>query len=596
MKRVILLLIIIGLYSCNTFDAEKYKNNDAVYLNMVKEYQLNDDGSVDYRYSHKLRLLSYYVINRVYGESFIPYNLKHQTLTINKSLTTMADGTEVKSPDNAFNKILPSYAANAPYYNNIREMVVTHTGLEKNASIDLNYTIHSDKNYYPYLMSNETLTSGSPIQKLIIVVKVPLDKKLNYKLFNYQQEPKVKETSSFIQYKWVFNDLPAISREQMNSQQTEPKLNFSTAKDINQAFQKFVENNPVNDLNLNEKITKKSTTLLTALECQKKVVNELNYYEISLKHNGFKFRDAKSVWESNGGTNIERTMVLVNLLKNNNIDAEPVAVIDSCFDNKPYANLLNVNKFLVKVNLENDNYIYLSANEINTLDCKYKLGNKTVVILKQEKIKAINEKTYDNDLSVTSDLKLTEKNKISGTINCTLTNGVNPYFKTIKNEKSIKNIFKNLSSSNINNYSLKQNTGEETNVVFNVEIKDLKEQAKYIFWKLPEFNMGFNQWYLRSLTKERATTLEIPFCINESYKFKLSIPDSYKLLATDTIISINNKLGSVNIEIVKGENNIMISRSIKLNKCIVEASEYQGFKNLIDAWLNPKNKEIVLKY
>ncbi|MCK5823614.1 MAG: DUF3857 domain-containing protein [Bacteroidales bacterium] len=598
MKRVILLLIIIGLYSCNTFDAEKYKNNDAVYLNMVKEYRLNDDGSVDYRYSHKLRLLSYYVINRVYGESFIPYNLKHQTLTINKSLTTMADGKEVKTPENAFNKILPRFAANAPYYNNLREMVVTHTALERNATIDLDYTIHSNKNYYPYLMGNETLTASSPIQKLTIIVKVPHDKKLNYKLFNYQQEPKVTKTSSSIEYKWVFNDLPAISREPMRSQQTEPKFNFSTAGDFNQAFKEFVKNNPVNEVNLNEKRIKKQTILLTALECQKKVVNEFNHYKIPLKHNGFKFRDAKSVWESNGGTNIEKTIMLVNLLKNCNIDAEPIAVIDSCFNNKPYVNLLNVKNFLVKVNLEKDNYIYLSANEINNSDYKYKLNNKTVVILKQEneKIKTINEKTYDNNLSVTSNLKLTDKNIISGTINFTLTNGVNPYLNTITNKKSIKNIFKNLSSSNISNYSLKQNTGEETNVVFNVEMKDLKEQANYIFWKLPEFNMGFNKWYLRSLTKERVSSLELPFCINESYNYKLSIPDNYKLLAIDTTISINNKLGSVNIDIVNKENSLSISRSIKLIKTKVDTSEYADFKILIDTWLNPKNKEVILKY
>jgi hypothetical protein len=598
MKRISFLLIIIGLYSCNTFDAEKYKNNDAVYLNIVKEYSLNDDGSVDYRYSHKLRLLSYHVINRVYGESFIPYNLKHQTLTINKSLTTMADGKEVKTPDNAFNKILPSFAANAPFYNDIREMVVTHTGLERNATIDLDYTIHSDKDYYPYLMGNETLTAASPIKKLTVIVKVPLDKKLNYKLFNYQQEPKVKKTGSSIEYKWIFNDLQAIQRETMRSEKTEPKLNFSTSQDFNQAFISFINNNPVNQFDLKEKVAKKQTVLLTALECQKKVVNEFNYYRIPLKHNGFKFRDAKSVWESNGGTNIEKTMVLVNLLKNNNIDAQAIVVIDSCFNNKPYVNLLNIIKFLVKVNLDKENYIYLSASEINNTDCKYMLNNKTVVILNQEndKIKTISEKAYDNNLSFTSNLKLTDKNIISGTINCTLENGVNLFFKTLKNNKSVKNIFKNLPASNISSYSIKQNTSEETNVIFNVEMADLKKQANYIFYKLPEFNMGFNKWYLRSLTKERESSLELPFLLNESYKYNLSLPDNYKLVTIDTVISVKNMLGSVNIEIVNNKNIVTISRSISLNTTKVDTSEYNDFKAIINTWLNPKNKEIVIKY
>ena len=597
MKRIIFLLIIIGFYSCNTFDAEKYKNNDAVYLNMVKEYQLNDDGSVDYHYSHKLRLLSYLVINRIYGESFIPYNPKHQTLTINNSLTTMANGKKIKTPKNAFNEMLPHFAAIAPYYNKLREMVITHTGLERNATIDLDYTIHSEKNYYPYLMGREQLSAGSPIKKLTIIVKVPKGKKLNYKLFNYKQEPKISKTNSSTEYKWVFNDLQAVSKEFFHTLQTEPKLNFSTADDFNQAFAAFIKNNPINQFNLNEKSIKKQSIFLTALECQKKIVNEFNYYRIPLKQTGFKFRDAKSVWESNGGTEIEKTILLLNLLKDNDIDAVPIAVIDSCFDDKPYVNLLNINKFLIKVILDKDRYIYLSATEINNTDYKHKLNNKTVVILNREndKIQTINEKSYENSLSFISDLKLTNKNKISGTINCTLTNGVNPYFKLIKRNNSVKDIFTNLSASNINSYSLQKNSVDTTTATFNVEINDLKKEANYIFWKLPEFNMGFNEWNLRSLTQKRESSMELPFCINESYKYNLSLPENYKLVTIDTTISINNKLGSINIEIVNKQNNLTVSRLIKLNKIKVDTSEYADFKLLIDTWLNPKNKEIVLK-
>ncbi len=597
MKRIIFLLMIIGFYSCNTFDAEKYKDNDAVYLNMTKVYQLNDDGSVDYHYSHKLKLLSYLAINSIYGESFIPYNPKYQTLTINNSLTTMANGKRVKTPENAFNEILPHFAAIAPYYNNLREMVVTHTGLERNATIDLDYTIHSEKNYYSYLMGSEMLSEGSPIKKLTIIVKVPIDKKLNYKLFNYMQEPKISKTSSLIEYKWVFNDLKAVSKESFHTLQTEPKLSFSTATDFHQAFAGFIKNNPFNEFNLNEKTIKKQSILLTALECQKKIVNEFNYYKIPLKYIEFKFRDAKSVWESNGGTEIEKTILLLNLLKDNDIVAVPIAVIDSCFNNKPYVNLLNINKFLVKVILDKDKYIYLSATEINSTDYKYKLSNKTVVILNQgnDKIQTFNEKNYENKLSFISNLKLIDKNTISGTINCTLTNGVNPYFKTVKNNSSVKNIFTNLTTANINSYSLIQNTEDSIETTYNVTIEDVSNETNYVFLKLPEFNLGFNKWNLKSLTQKRESSMELPFCINESYKYNLSIPDNFRLVTIDTIICNKNNLGSVDIKIVKGENNVAISRSIKINKTKIDTSEYDDFKLLIDTWLNPNNKEVVLK-
>ncbi len=133
------------------------KSNDAVYSKIVKEYTYNMDGSVDFRYYHRLKILSYFAFHRVFGETFIVYNPKFQTLKINKCVTYMADGKAVPSPANAFNEVLPAFATNSYPYNHLREMVVTHTGLEINCEIELDYTIHSQAGFYPFLMANETV-------------------------------------------------------------------------------------------------------------------------------------------------------------------------------------------------------------------------------------------------------------------------------------------------------------------------------------------------------------------------------------------------------------------------------------------------------
>ena len=46
----------------------------------------------------------------------------------------MADGKKVKAPENAINEILPAFAAGAPAFNSLREMVITHTALERGAT------------------------------------------------------------------------------------------------------------------------------------------------------------------------------------------------------------------------------------------------------------------------------------------------------------------------------------------------------------------------------------------------------------------------------------------------------------------------------
>ena len=75
---------------------------DAIYLKMTKKYQLNEDGSVVFHYSHRLKYLSNYSYSRKYGETSIIYNPKFQKVKVNLCKTTMADGKVVPAPDNAY--------------------------------------------------------------------------------------------------------------------------------------------------------------------------------------------------------------------------------------------------------------------------------------------------------------------------------------------------------------------------------------------------------------------------------------------------------------------------------------------------------------
>ena len=129
-------------------------NTDAVYKSQTKIFQLNEDGSIMYQYKHQLKYLTHYAFNRLHGESFIVYNPDYQGLKINKSETTMKDGKKVSSPENAYNEVLPRFAKGAPAYNHLREMVVTHTGLEVGATVDFDYELHTKGGYYDFISEN----------------------------------------------------------------------------------------------------------------------------------------------------------------------------------------------------------------------------------------------------------------------------------------------------------------------------------------------------------------------------------------------------------------------------------------------------------
>ena len=160
MKKIFFLLLCLSCPILLRYSYSQNPNSDAIYLELSREYTLNPDGSVDFRFIKKQQLLTYRSFNNLYGESTIIYNPGGQVLMVNDVHTIMTDGRLIPAPPNALNTVLPGIATNAPAYNNLREMVITHTGLEQNAIINLDYEIHSKKGFYPALMGNELLAEA----------------------------------------------------------------------------------------------------------------------------------------------------------------------------------------------------------------------------------------------------------------------------------------------------------------------------------------------------------------------------------------------------------------------------------------------------
>ena len=214
MKKYISILInSIFLLPSSILVYSQDENYDAVYLQLKKEYTYNPDGSMDYRYIKKQKLQTYRSFNNLYGETFIVYNPDFQTLKVNEVYTIMADGKKNPSPANAFNEVLPGFAANAPAYNKLREMVITHAGTERNAVLNLDYVLHSKKGFYPCLMGNELLCEVEPVKELTFIIRVPSESRLNYSVLNSSAIPVITKDGNLQVYTWEFTNVPAISTE-----------------------------------------------------------------------------------------------------------------------------------------------------------------------------------------------------------------------------------------------------------------------------------------------------------------------------------------------------------------------------------------------
>ena len=163
------------------------------------------------------------------------YDPEYQELQITEAYTIMADGQRVEVPGNAFNEVLPRAAAHVPPYNRLREMVITHTGLEVGATIYLDYVLKTKAGYMPAFMGEEFIKDIVAVKEKQVIIHVPAAQELQYKMLNLRTAPEVINEKGIKTYTFSFSELSAYNGEWGKDYELLPRLFFSTAKDLERA-------------------------------------------------------------------------------------------------------------------------------------------------------------------------------------------------------------------------------------------------------------------------------------------------------------------------------------------------------------------------
>ncbi len=302
--------------------------HDARFLKLEITYTLNADGSWDMAYKHQVRLDTYYAVNRALGETFIVYNPEFQKLEVLTSETTMADGRKVASPANAFNEVLPFAAQGFADFSNLREMVVTHTGLERGAVIDLEYRIHTQAGFLPVFSGREILSRDFPVDKFRLEIDVPAGQALRYRVFGSPVQAKVSDSGAGKAYAFELASLPPAAHEALAPAGSEPAVVFSTAADWPRALALAADPAPL-PAALADKVEKMKAQsparvdLVAAL--QNAVAVEMKNCGLGVDATGWRVRPLERVVQGNYGTRLEKALLLRALLKKAGIEAELLA-------------------------------------------------------------------------------------------------------------------------------------------------------------------------------------------------------------------------------------------------------------------------------
>lgn len=354
LSLLVLLLVITQTAFCGK------PKPDAVYHLIRKEYKINEDGSTDMRFRKEMQLFSHDAFFHTYGETLIPYNADFQTLTINEAYTVRKDGSKVETPANAFNPSLPAGCTDCERFNTIREMVVTHTALEYDATIVLDYTIHTEANFLGIWMERVDLCEPAPIERYEVSVTLPAEYSLQYMVNCYGRQMQPAKDTQNLQYRmsWVFEDLPQRPADAYLPHDYLPFMMMTTIADPTAFMSELTFQNAFVPVEKNFYSEAAAITVNAASDIDKMlalrnyVADMIHTNDVSLKQMNYIVASPSTVWQTNCGSRVDKDLLLATLLRASGFRAEFGLL---------YGNLMDDAESAVKVTVQDEDH-YISSS------------------------------------------------------------------------------------------------------------------------------------------------------------------------------------------------------------------------------------------
>ncbi len=594
------ILIAVFFLSVATFA----QSSDAVFTKIEKHYTLHPDGRMQYREIKELTLNTHYAFNRRYGETFIIFNPENQKLSIDEAYTIMADGKKVFAPENAFNAVLPRGAADFPHAANLREMVVTHTALEVGATIYLNYVINTKANFFPALMDKIIIAENDPVKELKIVVRVPEGTPFNYHVTKLRTGPAISNDMGFTTYTFTFMAVKPYSHDLWQKAENTgyPVLTFSTSKDMHRLVDKFVnqkafwlKSSPDMIKALAEATEEAKSEMEKIAAIQALVANEIHHFGINEKHLGYKLRTLEEVWVTNGGTKAENALLLATLLRDGDINANPVALFAPGTPDRKAGNLSEITDYLVLVKTKDGEKIYLTPEHVNSTNAALNYPGYRILAL-DPAVESLRFETLPTpETKRTMDLQIDfrpEKSKIKGDVSFS-GKGI-PLFKTEDTTSHIREIMSlSLKAHDVTSFKI---TASQSNISFDMEKENPVESKNgYYIFTLPYLGDDPVNTRPSELVTERTSDIDLQNAVNLSYTFDITVPDGYTFVMPAENIIRKNSIGGVEISFALSGDKLSIKKMFRIPEPVMEEQKWSEVKDLFDLWRTKTYNTLIIK-
>lgn len=584
MKR---LFSYIGFITINLilFTETVSASPEANFRKIRKEFTLLPDNKLRIDYYKELEINSLMALNNLYGETFIIYNPDFQTLKINTAFTRLANGDTLAVPQNAINEVLPTFASHAPAYNRLKEMVITHTGLEPEACIHLDYTLLSDN--IQHLDIDEILQEETPVREYQIIINIPNNQDLHYKQLNLKEKPKITETPQGKQYSWTFNDLPPRTHEsfRIKNRMDVPRLMANTYTSIKSSLNILRDNFHFGNYDEISRFTETLTqncknNLDKTFAIKDYIAQRISSLNIPSEYLKREIRTPEEVFNQAYGTQAEKINLFITMLQSVGIPAS-VAVVYPGLQGDAIGGLQPIRQLLVYT-LSEGIPLFLTADGHDAVSPELRGKRDQIYLLSASGITPLTVLPTTGNIDCQLNVNISPmKADLSG--NISLTGGLIPLRPNKLYQEKIKAAIALPGDSADIRYN------KITPFENNLNVKSQSAPAAnqdYLFYSLPEIGTGVRSWKILPLNSNRHEKLEIPYPIRESYDYTIRLVPDLTLKNECREIRKKYRCGSVSVKITQQADKIHIHREINLPVPIITPKEYKHFLEILHIWHN----------
>lgn len=602
---------------------------DAEFLLWSQHWTLNEDKSTSYREHWQVRINDGRAIGR-FGDPRISHVKGSDKLTIHKAQTTLPNGEVLPVPDYSFNIAATDEVAGWPEYADWQDMIVSFSGIENGAVVELDYEIVSPAGTWPWFDGLVRLNDVYPIAKRVLTVTVPEksplfiwagggpiqrgispsdsvangNRTVGYVLTNVEGErdeplslPWPDRTNHLI-----FSNCPrSLEPEKVDTWREPFAAAVMKAAKGDKSIERFARNAIENEVDPIEK----------ARKVAKKMRDSFNYVESPKAFRGLACRDASVILGTNYGNQLESAALLYASLASVGLDCSLRVVVDAeeyheIYGAPPSAALEGV---IVKVSTpDREILLHPKLGEItNPGAWGHKLIMEDPIITSKVVIHQSIEARGDSQFNKTSDIQISGKvtidkdAKASGDLRIRADGAFlnNDVFNSSDSQKKWLGgvVDRVLTGFEVSSFSVRELENDNFVVTCKVATKDAfkKPGGRYLV------GLGTGPVTLNAINfplerSERQSDVRVGTTIKEEVQISIELPDGWTGLMTEQPFDAKDSAwGSVNEGLSQEKNSIRFARTLSIEKDQLTPTAFLSMREALNELRSNRRRVMLLK-